>query len=339
MKVSVMITTYNLEKYVAQTLDSVLSQKTDFPYEILVGDDGSTDGTVSIVEKYIVRYPEKISLYRMPREDGADYNRVERSSANRLNLCKYAKGEFLTFLDGDDFYTDTTKLKRQVSVLENPKNQDCVMCVHNLSLYYEGKDDRREKQGPVLCRAKKEHKWTLEDYWPLIFIQANAVMFRNILQKHFPTGILAKNFDDNNITFWLFQYGKMYYIPDVMAAYRQVQNSSWNGINEMQQVASHIVGYAVEKSIMPEKEAISHVRHYHDFLFFIQNKEQITQDNCSPFYQTAKKNDIQEALRWFHIKDVQENDMKHICKMIKRAGNRYKFARLQRGVQKILGKY
>ena len=77
MKVSVMITTYNLEAYIEETLRSVLSQKTKFPFEILVGDDGSSDETVTIIKKYVESYPDKIFLYEMPREKGKQYNRAQ----------------------------------------------------------------------------------------------------------------------------------------------------------------------------------------------------------------------------------------------------------------------
>ena len=106
IKISILITTYNTEKYIDDTLTSVFGQKLDYNYEVLVGDDGSQDGTVEIIQKWIKKFPEVIRLYIMPRDSKCRYNAVFRASQNRLNLVKYACGEYITFLDGDDVYID-----------------------------------------------------------------------------------------------------------------------------------------------------------------------------------------------------------------------------------------
>ena len=180
VRVSVLVTVYNLEKYVAQTLESVLEQETDFRFEILVGDDGSDDGTVDIVKDFISRYPGRIELYEKNREKDKQYNRVERSAANRLGLLARAKGKYCCFLDGDDYYIDKKKLQRQADILDDPANADCVLCAHNLYLSYE--DGRMIP----LSSAKKERKISLKEYWTMMFIQANAMMFRNIYADNIP---------------------------------------------------------------------------------------------------------------------------------------------------------
>lgn len=333
MKVSVMITTYNLEVYIEETLRSVLSQKTKFPFEILIGDDGSSDGTVTIIKKYVESYPDKIFLYEMPREKGKQYNRVERSAANRLQLLSRARGEYCAFLDGDDYYTDEEKLQKQVDVLEKEENRDCIMCAHNLWLTY----DNGDKQ--LLCRAKKKRKITLDEYWPLMFLQANAILFRNIYQQNPPGGILAKNFDDNNITFWLFQHGKMYYLPQPMGAYRQVSGSSWNGIGQLQKACSNILGYGVEIEVCEKKRKLSDVRHYPDFQYVYENRVKINPSVCEPFYTTAKENAVEEAL-WIY--ELQENNSQMLRKLktrVKRGKRGYYIAKGKRAIKKLFGQY
>jgi len=333
LKVSVLITTYNLEKYIRQTLDSVLMQKTNFSHEVLVGDDGSTDGTIEIIKEYQSRYPEKIKLFVMPRESGKEYNRVERSAANRLNLLEKATGEYCCFLDGDDYYLDETKLQRQVDVLEKEENQDCVMCAHNLFLTYE------TGEKVLLCKAKKERKITLQQYWPLMFLQANAILFRNIYRQNQPTGILAKSFDDNNITFWLFQHGKMYYLPQPMGAYRQVSGSSWNAIDEIQKASSNVLGYSVELSVSKEHRNLSVIRHYPDFRSLYENRTKISKEACMPFYQTAKENHVQEAL-WFYEFDEEDAAMeKKFESLLRRAKRGYFIAKCKRAFLKVFRLY
>ncbi len=121
IKVSVCITTYNLEKYIEQTLNSILSQKTSFDFEILVGDDCSTDGTREILLAYKERFPEKIKLHLQQKNVGVN--------KNDYDLIYLAHGEYIAWCDGDDYWIDEYKLEKQVRILdENPQ----YSCVHTL---------------------------------------------------------------------------------------------------------------------------------------------------------------------------------------------------------------
>lgn len=344
--VSVLITTYNLEKYIAGALESVLRQKGDFNMEILVGDDGSSDDTVSVINKYISQYPQLIKLYQMPREEGVSYNRVERSSSNRINLLENASGDYICFLDGDDFYIDDRKFEKQLAVLES--DTSISMCTHNVVIYG-GEDTPYEGiEGTTLVRAKKPHRWSFEKYWSLEFIQANAMLYRNVYNKG--NGKCAKslkeifelnpalknNFDDNNITLAFFAYGDMYYIPDIMGAYRQIEGSSWNGIDELKKHCSNMIGYSIEKSLLTDVKDVnaSLSRHYVNFKYLIDNYEKLSEDNCQPFYDTAVKYSIMPALGIY-----QKSDKDYLLRECKKAKALYQKAKLGRITKKILGIY
>lgn len=332
MKVSILITTYNLESYIAATLESVLAQETDFPFEILVGDDGSTDQTMAILEEYQKKYPEKLRLFQMPRSEQAVYNKVERAAANRLQLWKEAKGAYVSFLDGDDFYTSTERLAKMVRLLEAPENQDCSMCAHNLSMYYSD-----EKQFP-LCSRRREQKLGLSQYWPLTFLQANALLVRNNYAQLHPEGAVAANFDDNNITYWFFQFGKMYYLPEILGAYRQLEDSSWNSNDELKKNCSNMIGYSIERLLQPQKSWASAARHYKELNKLLRVKN-LSPEACSPFYETAKAYDLQWALTIYHY---QEADAKTKCRVrheLRRGALAYALARAKRVLQKLLKRY
>lgn len=360
MKVSVLITTYNLEKYIAKTLDTVLGQKTDFDYEIIVGDDGSVDGTRDIVGEYISRFGSKISMYVMPRDniDAKQINLVERSSANRLNILKKAKGEYICFLDGDDFYTDSHRLSRMVAILDDPANSDCIMCAHNLAMYY-GQDVVFDApiEGARLSRARKSHKWSVNDYWPLEFIQANGMMFRNIykdklsykasLEQMFENvdGLKA-NFDDNNITYSFLAQGKMYYIPDVMGAYRQVEGSSWNSNDDLKKAASNMIGASIEGLIdnylAISNEQLSEARHYKDYAVIMTRKTELTKQACQPFYQTALSCNLAFALDVYGLNEADDQSMmdwKLFESLLKLSSHNYKKYKLKRAFCKLLKSY
>lgn len=133
LKVTVCITTYNLESYIEQTLNSILSQKTSFDFEILVGDDCSTDGTRNILLAYKEKYPDKITLHFQQNNVGVNKNDYE--------LIYLSKGEYIAWCDGDDYWIDEYKLEKQVRFLdENPQ----YSCVHTLWRDFYESENRSE---------------------------------------------------------------------------------------------------------------------------------------------------------------------------------------------------
>lgn len=333
MDVSVLITAYNIKEYIAQTMDSVLRQRTEFSYEILVGDDGSDDGTEELLSEYEKKYPDRIRVFSMEREAGRKYNRVERSAANRLNLLERAEGKYCTFLDGDDYYTADDRLQRMVEVLERPENRDCVMCAHNLMMVYPD-----GSQTP-LTRAKRERKISVKQYWKLMFIQSNAILFRNRYREALPTEHCARYFDDNNITYWLFQMGKMYYLPECMGAYRQVAGSSWNAIDRLKKSASNMIGYSVELELNPKGRRLSNIRHYPDYAYLFRHRKEIDQKSCAPFYSTAVEHRLTEAVKVYRMKESRGMQYLGFCLRYFTSMCGYGYARLERTLLKIIGRY
>jgi glycosyltransferase involved in cell wall biosynthesis len=113
--VSVRLITYNHQAFIGEALDSVLMQETDFPYEIVVGDDCSTDGTVEILREYQRRHPARIRLLLASR------NLLQASGGVRLNFLRClwaARGRYVALLDGDDYWVGRDKMRRQVDFLE-----------------------------------------------------------------------------------------------------------------------------------------------------------------------------------------------------------------------------
>ena len=109
--VTVLVTTYNQEKYIAQALDSVLAQKTDFPFEIYVSEDCGTDGTRDILREYARRYPQIIRLNLREKNVGISRNWYE-------GLCA-ARGDYVCTLEGDDWWRDESKLQKQADFLRS----------------------------------------------------------------------------------------------------------------------------------------------------------------------------------------------------------------------------
>ena len=122
--VSICCTAYNHEKYLAQALDSFLSQKCDFPFEILIHDDVSTDSTADIIRDYAARYPEVV-LPMFQKEN--QYSKGV--PINETFNFPRARGKYIALCEGDDYWCDDTKLARQIAHMES--DPECTFCFSN----------------------------------------------------------------------------------------------------------------------------------------------------------------------------------------------------------------
>ena len=120
--VSVIMLTYNHQKHIQQALDGVLMQKTVYPYEILIGDDASTDGTQEILKEYQSKYPLVIRLFLSDENHG--------TTKNAYRLFQKARGKYLASCEGDDYWASSDKLQTQVGFLE--AHSEYVGCSHRI---------------------------------------------------------------------------------------------------------------------------------------------------------------------------------------------------------------
>ena len=117
--VSIVMTTYNHEQYIAQAIESIVSQKTSFEYELLIGEDASTDNTKAICLSYQKRFPEKIRIFWSEKN-------VNAYGGNHIRVESRCRGEFLAFCEGDDYWFDVNKLQKQVDVMRS--NDTLAFC-------------------------------------------------------------------------------------------------------------------------------------------------------------------------------------------------------------------
>ena len=134
-KVSVLCATFNHEDYLRQTLDSFVAQKTDFPFEVLVNDDASTDHTAEILREYADRYPDIIRPFY---QDENLYSR--RMNVYDLVFFPAARGKYIALCEGDDYWNDPEKLQRQVDWLDI--HPEYSACVHNSIGKFSDQPDR-----------------------------------------------------------------------------------------------------------------------------------------------------------------------------------------------------
>lgn len=197
---SVLMLTYNHEAYLAQALDSILEQKVDFPYEIVIGDDCSTDGTASIAEAYQVRHPDKIRILSDRRNVG-----VGENFARTYLACR---GRFMLILEGDDFWQDANKMAIQVTALE--QNPDVVITYHASSAHLDGKPVERH-----IGARRDLTPWELKSGTP---INTLTVAFRRVLTE-LPDELRLSPIGDIFLWSLLGQHGRGMYIPEINPAY------------------------------------------------------------------------------------------------------------------------
>lgn len=214
--VSVIIPTYNHEKYIEQAIDSVLMQKTQYSMEILVGEDKSTDNTKKILQEYEKKHPDKITVY---------YRECNLSNAileNAPDLRRRALGKYIITLEGDDFWTDVNKIQTQVKFLE--EHPEYVAVSHLCHVVDENSQLINEDYPSC-----KEEEYTLNHYLDGIYPgQLATVMCRNFYkEKIFDSTLLEKHLSpgDKLMYFALITNGKVKCIQKTMSAYRHVRKS------------------------------------------------------------------------------------------------------------------
>lgn len=225
-KVSVLASFYNLAPYVDQTLQSVLSQQTTFDVEVVCVDDGSDDGTQEKLHDWCSRFPDKIRMFVMERQPGVkqdNRSRIRRLNAIRGRLFREARGEYICYLDGDDFYTDVHKLQKQADILDADTAHQYVACGHNGCYYWQSTGKTKPIEKPI-----RECGLTAREYWSFLYIHTNALMFRNLGLQGIDPYASGVTIDDNMLTAQFLPYGGIYYLPDCMFDYRQTEGSTFH---------------------------------------------------------------------------------------------------------------
>ena len=247
-EVSVVIITYNHEKYIAQALDSVLMQKTAFKYEIIIGEDESDDKTRKIVLNYKNKYPDKITVLLNSRKDVIFIDGKPSGRHNFIKSLRKAEGKYISLLEGDDYWIDKNKLQKQYDFLEN--NSDYAICSHTAEFVDEsGKSLKRYWKPPL----EKEY-YTKEDLFLYCnFIATASVMFVNNLFEDFPEWFKNFKVGDWPLHILNASYGKIKFMDEVMSAYRIHPGGIASMTDMIKQFQSRLVMYELFKKNSEKK--------------------------------------------------------------------------------------
>ncbi|MBE6286830.1 MAG: glycosyltransferase family 2 protein [Mediterranea massiliensis] len=249
IKVAICITTYNLEKYIAQALDSVLSQKTNFDYKIIIADDCSSDNTINILSDYQTCYPEIIELMTTPVNLG--------SLANSNRIFDGLQSQYFTFLDGDDYWIKDTMLQEQVDFLDShPKYSIC-----GANTYYL-KNDKLD--GYVIPKDKTGKTYSFDDYlnYKMPFVHTSSILVRNTI---FINGLpkcykeVVGTFEDCALRGEDFrriihlEQGAAYIMDDFFSVYRIHDKGIWQGSSVGKRLIEGAIGENFYKKFFGNK--------------------------------------------------------------------------------------
>lgn len=224
--VSISCLTYRHEKYIRQCLDGFLMQQTNFKFEVLIHDDASPDHTADIIREYEKKYPEIIKpIYQTENQ----YSKGVKISATYQ--APRARGKYVAFCEGDDFWTDPFKLQKQFDALE--QHPDCHMCVHQVMRTNEEgipKKPYSDSNVPTGVIFQKDFfEMINRDAYGTPFQTSSYFMYfedwKN-LHKEYPDFVKACMVGDLTMLLYLGNVGSVYYYQEAMSCYRNgVQTS------------------------------------------------------------------------------------------------------------------
>ena len=247
--VSVVVITYNQEEYIARALDSILMQKCSIPFEIIIGEDCSTDRTGEICARYAEQYPDKITLFR---------NSPNKGLLNNYFDCILAcKGKYVADCAGDDFWVDEHKIEKLYTLME--QHPDVTLAHTGYAVYNENTGVVSTPLGYQSEAYIKDGKSMLQDIiCPKVPMMIQSTMFRMkpLLEGYEEDTALFRNKDlpceDMPIFAALASRGKIAYIPDTTQYYSVGHDSLSNNIDETKQFyfvkrMTRLTNYLAEK--------------------------------------------------------------------------------------------
>lgn len=226
--VSICCVTYNHENFIRMSLDSMLIQETNFPFEIIIRDDCSTDNTATVVREYAEKFPHIISTILETE------NQYSKGVNPFVPIYKKAVGKYVAILEGDDYWRDVSKLQKQVDFLD--KNNDYVLSYHNSIVV----DEDNELVKKIRYSLAKDYTSDQMLYGEAL-ISTNTVMFRKVIDL---SPSLFDNVISGDTVMWhlLGRYGKSKYQEDIIyAAYRVHSGGVYSGLDKVQKFKNGIV--------------------------------------------------------------------------------------------------
>lgn len=265
---SIICPAYNHQEFIAQTLDGFVSQKTTFPFEIIIHDDASTDNSVKIIKEYEEKFPH---LFRNIYQTENQFSKCI-GYITKLTFAM-AKGKYIAICEGDDYWTDPLKLQKQVDFLE--ANPDYAVCFHRV--YEQVNKGRLRLSG--LNKEKTEQTYTVEQLAKGNFIHTLSAVFRHKLFRELPEQFMNSPALDYVIHLLNATHGKIKYMPEPMAVYRRHKQGIFSQLTvaeqhkKMSKVLSLLLTYNFPPGVQLDLQAQYFQLRENYLLLLLQNEQ------------------------------------------------------------------
>lgn len=272
MKVSILCIAYNHEKHIRKALDGFVSQKTNFDYEVIVHDDASTDRTADIIREYAQKYPQLIKpIYQTENKYSQQVDIVGDI------MLPVASGQYLATCEGDDYWTDETKLQLQVDFLD--RNPDYIACVHNCWLH-----DLSTNQKTIMYpqEDKDLHVLDVIKGGSCCYQTASVVCRR---EAYLDVPPFVPNFFDYPLAIHLAILGPIRYMGRIMSVYNVGTASSWTVASQKDLDRGAIFHRFVS-------DMLKQVDEYTGFIYTEQIRELIHYNNYKALYFEEKYSEL-----------------------------------------------
>jgi|AntRauTorckE5430_2_1112549.scaffolds.fasta_scaffold00043_32 glycosyltransferase involved in cell wall biosynthesis len=229
-KVSILVNTYQHGRLIEQCLQSLLAQETNFPYEIVIGEDGSTDGTLETCQTYAKKYPDIIRLFvRDQRKKVYLYGKAT-GKYNLLQTMLDGRGEYFAFCEGDDYWTDPLKIQKQADFMD--VNQEYSFCATDRMVLKDGILSRDTSIESVFAaNGNQPVDVSTDNFFKPYIVKSNVIMFRKSLLDFDLLSERYTQVKDIFIYFQLLVRGKGIVQPWNTGVYRLHEGGRWSAID------------------------------------------------------------------------------------------------------------
>jgi len=229
--ISIIVLSYNQEKYIKAALESVVKQKGWFTYEIIISDDGSTDRTPEIIAEFCEKHKHLTRNVSSPFNMGI--------SANFKKCFDAASGEYIAVLEGDDFWESEENLSKKLAFMR--KNRDCSMVFSKTKMLFDKKGkvevrflDRQEK----LKTNRLSGQHFVDDPDMNLIVNFSSCLFKTDLMRQLPYEAYTHRLSEITVAFFLEKFGPLGYINEPLTVYRHHGDGTWSGLNVQDKLRS-----------------------------------------------------------------------------------------------------
>lgn len=303
MKLSIIIVSYNEANYIRDAIDSCINQKGDIPMEIIIGDDGSSDGSIDIIREYKDKYPDVIKYFIMDRKDAVNVIPSIRVSNIIKKAFSIATGDYFMTLSSDDILIDEYKISEQISFLE--QNKQYMSCYTNFEKIWDNGNKVEVKMKSNIARAS---------FWSSKYMHISCFIFRKEVLN-----FLLDNFcDDTGLIFSILISGKTMHINRMSFGYRQRDLSIMHEADKLELLILEVLLFndVIKKGVFINS---SYSRFILPIKYLLKNRKNLELEKYKKYIEFSYRYENNILERIVNYDELDKKEKSRIKRFIKKA--------------------